>query len=202
MIEIDDKIVAGDVITAHFCCDIEQCNGQCCVEGNSGAPLLEDEMKEYEVHYDTFKEYMTPQGIEAIEKQGFGVMDFEGDLTTPLFEGRGEAECAYIIKDNGIAWCAIEKAYREGKCPVNKPISCHLYPIRLTHLRNGFTGLQYNKWDVCAGAELLGESRGIRVFQAVREAIERHFGKDFYEQLQDVADYIDEENELHDNANS
>ncbi len=197
MIEIDGKIVAGDVITSHFCCDISKCKGQCCVDGNSGAPLLQSEMEEYERHFDTYSEHLTPEGLEALGSQGYGVVDYEGDLTTPLFGGRGESECAYITVQDGISWCAIEKAYREGKCPVNKPISCHLYPIRLSELKNGFVGLQYNRWDVCSGAEILGEAKGVRVFQAVREAIERHFGTEFYEQLQEVADYIDKEDELH-----
>ncbi len=198
MIEIDDKIIATDVITSRFCCDIEACKGICCVEGNAGAPLELTEMEEYEEHFETYKPYMTEKGIQAIEEQGFGIMDFEGDLTTPLID---DAECAYVISENGNTWCAIEKAYREGKCPVNKPISCHLYPIRLTQLSNGTTGLQYHRWNVCRMAEIKGAKCGMRVFEAVKDAIIRRFGNDFYDQLTEVAEYIDRENELHTKSN-
>ncbi len=198
MIEIDDKIIATDVITSRFCCDIAACKGECCVEGNAGAPLELSEMEEYEEHFDTYKKYMTEAGVKALEEQGFGIMDFEGDLTTPLIEDR---ECAYVIDENGSTWCAIEKAYRAGECPVNKPISCHLYPIRLTTLRNGMTGLQYHRWSICRAAEILGAKSGVRVFEAVKDAIIRRFGENFYQQLSEVAEYIEKENELHTNSN-
>ncbi len=197
MIEIDDKLIATEVITAHFSCDLGACGGACCVEGNSGAPLLQSEMESYTAHYQTFRPYMTPQGVEAIEAQGHGVVDHDGDLTTPLLGGHGDAPCAYVIEENGKVWCAIEKAFRRGECPVNKPISCHLYPIRLGQLSNGTTTLMYNRWAICRAAQELGKAQGTRVFQGLKEAIERHFGPEFYEQLQEVADYIDTENELH-----
>ncbi len=198
MIEIDDKIISHDVITAHFCCDIAACKGQCCVDGNAGAPLELTEMEEYEEYFNAYKEYLTPEGITSLEEQGFGIMDFEGDLTTPLI---ADAECAYVTRDGNSVWCAIERAYREGKCPVNKPISCHLYPIRLTEFRNGTVGLQYHRWNICRAAEMLGASKKVRVFEAVKDAIIRRFGEDFYDQLTEVAQYIEKENELHSLSN-
>ncbi len=194
MIEIDDKIIATEVITGRFSCDLGACKGGCCVEGNGGAPLELSEMEEYEEHYDSYKEYLTADGIAAIHEQGYGVMDYEGELTTPLIDG---AECAYVTTDKDSTWCAIERAYVEGKCSVNKPISCHLYPIRLTQLKSGAVGLQYHRWGICRAAEILGAAKNIRVFEAVRDAIVRRFGSDFYDQLTEVKQYIDKENEIH-----
>lgn len=198
MIEIDDKIIATDVITAKFCCDITACAGECCVDGNAGAPLEDGEDDLLCAHYDYYKQYMTAEGVAAIEEQGFAINDYDGDLTTPLV---GDAECAYAIREGAATWCAIEKAYRRGECSINKPISCHLYPIRLAKLNNGMTGLQYHRWKICRSAEICGAKNGVRVFEAVREAIERKFGTEFYEQLAEVALYIEKEDELHASSN-
>lgn len=198
MIEIDDKIIASDVITSKFCCDISACRGECCVEGNAGAPLEDGEDDLLRSHYDYYKQYMTADGIRAIEEQGFAIRDYDNDLTTPLVN---DAECAYAIQEGNSTWCAIEKAYRAGQCAINKPISCHLYPIRLTKLSNGMTGLQYHRWKICRSAEICGAQKGVRIFEAVREAIERKFGPEFYEQLTEVAQYIEKEDELHSTTN-
>ena len=128
MIEIDDKIVSADLLRECFACDIAQCKGICCVEGNAGAPLEAEEVGILEREYAAYKPYMTPEGIEAVERQGFMVVDEDGDLTTPLVD---DAECAYTYRENGITLCAVEKAWLEGKTAFRKPISCHLYPIRL-----------------------------------------------------------------------
>ena len=124
MIQIDDKIISTDILTEHFCCDLDKCKGECCVEGDSGAPLDIDEVDQLEMEYHNYKPYMTPEGIEEIERQGFMVVDVDGDYTTPLVN---EAECAYSFKENGVTFCAIERAWREGKwyplvpCP-SKPL--------------------------------------------------------------------------------
>lgn len=132
MIEIDDKIVSADLLRECFACDIAKCKGICCVEGNAGAPLEAEEVGILEREYAAYKPYMTPEGIEAVERQGFMVIDEDGDLTTPLV---GDAECAYTYQENGITLCAIEKAWLEGKTAFRKPISCHLYPIRVVRFR-------------------------------------------------------------------
>ena len=147
MIEIDDKIVSADLLRECFACDIAQCKGICCVEGNAGAPLEAEEVGILEREYAAYKPYMTPEGIEAVERQGFMVIDEDGDLTTPLV---GDAECAYTYSENGITLCAIEKAWLEGKTAFRKPISCHLYPIRVVRFSNGTAGLNYHRWSVCA----------------------------------------------------
>lgn len=181
MIEIEDKIVSTELITAHFCCDLGVCHGICCVEGNAGAPLDPEEQEILEAEWLNYKEYMKPSGAAAIKEQGFAVYDEDGDLTTPLIEN---AECAYSIEHDGGTWCAIEKAWSEGKCAFRKPISCHLYPIREVRFSNGGTGLQYHRWNVCRAAEILGRKKGEALYRTLREPIERRYGEDFFRALE------------------
>lgn len=181
MIEIDDKIVSADLLRECFACDLTQCKGICCVEGNAGAPLEADEVETLEREYAAYRPYMTPEGIEAVERQGFMVVDDDGDYTTPLVN---DAECAYSRNENGVTLCAIEKAWLEGKTPFRKPISCHLYPIRLVHFSNGSIGLNYHRWSACEPARRCGRKLGIRVYESLREPIIRRFGEEFYRALE------------------
>lgn len=188
MIEIDDKIVSADLLRECFACDLSQCEGICCVEGSAGAPLEAEEIGELETEYEHFKPFMTPEGIESVERQGFAVLDEEGDLTTPLVR---DAECAYACREDGITLCAIEKAWREGRTPFRKPISCHLYPIRLVKFSNGAVGLNYHRWNVCAPARECGRKLGIPVYKALREPIVRRFGEEFYKALEAAETYLE-----------
>lgn len=187
MIEIDGKIVSDDILTECFACDIARCKGECCVDGNSGAPLEMEEADILEEEYENYKPYMTPDGIESVERQGFMVVDCDGDYTTPLVD---DAECAYSYRENGITLCAIEKAFREGKCSFRKPISCHLYPIRLINLSNGTIGLNYHRWNVCSSACENGRKLGIPVYKSLREPIIRRFGEEFYKALECAEDLL------------
>lgn len=187
MIEIDGKIVSDDILTECFACDIARCKGECCVDGNSGAPLEMEEADILEEEYENYKPYMTPEGIESVERQGFMVVDCDGDYTTPLVD---DAECAYSYCENGITLCAIEKAFREGKCSFRKPISCHLYPIRLINLSNGTIGLNYHRWNVCSSACENGRKLGIPVYKSLREPIIRRFGEEFYKALECAEDLL------------
>ncbi len=187
MIEIDDKIVSADLLRECFACDLAACKGACCVEGNAGAPLEANEVNTLEREYEAYKPYMTPEGIAAIEQQGFMVIDEDGDYTTPLVD---DAECAYSCCENGITFCAIERAWKEGRTPFRKPISCHLYPIRLVRFSNGTTGLNYHRWSVCETARICGERAGIPVYKALREPIIRKFGEDFYRALEAAESYL------------
>ncbi len=189
MIEIDDKIVSADLLRECFACDLETCRGICCVEGNSGAPLEAEELGELETEYPNYRSYMTPEGIAAVEEQGFAVLDEEGDLTTPLIGG---AECAYACSEGGITFCAIEKAWRDGRTPFRKPVSCHLYPIRLIRFSNGSIGLNYHRWEVCAPARACGRRLGIPVYRSLREAIVRRFGEEFYHALEAAEQHLKE----------
>ncbi|MCM1150454.1 MAG: DUF3109 family protein [Alistipes sp.] len=181
MIEIDDKIVSADLLRECFACDIAQCKGICCVEGNAGAPLEIEEVETLEAEYSAYKPYMTEAGIAAVEQQGFMVIDEEGDCTTPLVD---DAECAYAYCENGVTLCAIEKAWAEGRTPFRKPISCHLYPIRLVRFSNGTVGLNYHRWSVCAAARACGRKLGLPVYKALKEPIVRRFGEEFYKALE------------------
>lgn len=187
MIEVDGKIVSDDILTECFACDIARCKGECCVDGNSGAPLEMEEADILEEEYENYKPYMTPEGIESVERQGFMVVDCDGDYTTPLVD---DAECAYSYRENGITLCAIEKAFREGKCSFRKPISCHLYPIRLINLSNGTIGLNYHRWNVCSSACENGRKFGIPVYKSLREPIIRRFGEEFYKALECAEDLL------------
>ncbi|MBP3482331.1 MAG: DUF3109 family protein [Alistipes sp.] len=187
MIEIDGKIVSTDLLTEHFACDIAKCKGMCCVEGNAGAPLETDEVDILEEEFGNYRPYMTAEGIDAIEKQGFMVVDEDGDYTTPLVN---DAECAYSYTENGITMCAVEKAFLKGECSFRKPVSCHLYPIRIVKFSNGTVGLNYHRWDVCRTACENGRRLGIPVYKALKEPITRHFGEEFYRALEAAERFI------------
>ena len=189
MIEIDDKIVSADLLRECFACDLTQCKGICCVEGNAGAPLEMDEVDVLEEEWENYRPYMTPEGIEAVERQGFMVVDPDGGYTAPLVD---DAECAFSCEENGITYCAIERAWKEGKTSFRKPISCHLYPIRLASFSNGSIGLNYHRWEVCRPACECGKRLGIPVYRALKEPIVRRFGEDFYHQLEAAADLLAE----------
>src|SRR5687768_4890923 len=128
MLVIDDILIGDAVVQEHFVCNLTACKGACCVEGESGAPLEPEELEILEKIYPEVKPYLTEEGRQIIETNGFSV-GRKGALKTPLLK---EGGCAYIRYENGVAQCGIQKAYREGKVTFEKPISCHLYPIRIT----------------------------------------------------------------------
>ena len=187
MIQIENTIVNFDVFRKKFCCDLAQCKGVCCIEGDSGAPLEEGEPLRIEANYDGIKGYMKQSGVKAVEEQGFAVTDQEGDLVTPLIDGR---ECAYAIEENGNCWCAIEKAWREGHSDFRKPVSCHLYPIRVTRYE-GFEVLNYNEWNICRCACLRGEKESMPLYRFLEEALIARYGREWYEQLEYAAHEIE-----------
>lgn len=191
MIEIDDKIVSSDLLRECFACDLGKCKGICCVEGDAGAPLELDEVDLLEEEYENYAPYMTEQGRQEIERQGFMVVDSDGDYTTPLVNN---AECAYAFSENGVTFCAIERAYREGKCSFLKPISCHLYPIRVKQFSNGSYGLNYHRWSVCRDAVECGKKIGLPVYKALKEPIIRRFGEEFYKALECAEELFKEQN--------
>ncbi len=190
MIQIDDKIVSLDIITARFLCDLSACRGICCVEGNSGAPLEPDEVAVLESEWKNYRPYMVPAGIDAVGEQGFAVLDDDGDLTTTLVN---DAECAYAVQEDGVTLCAIEKAWKAGKTPFRKPISCHLYPIRLIKFSNGGVGLNYHRWGICRQAVTNGQRQGIPLFRALREPIVRRFGEEFFRSLEEAENYLSQQ---------
>ncbi len=183
MMEIDDKVVSLDLITNRFVCDLAKCKGVCCVEGESGAPLEADEIDLLERDYDRIRPFLREEGRSAIESQGTWVVDADDETVTPLIEGK---ECAYATFENGIARCGIETAYEAGATALRKPISCHIYPIRVKSYR-GFTAMNYDRWPICDPAREFGEKMGVPVYRFLRESIERKYGKDFYRKLEIVS---------------
>lgn len=182
MVRIGDIIVSSDILECTFVCDLEKCHGACCIIGDSGAPLEPEEVEILQTEYQAIKEFLRPEGIKTIEKSGTSVIDVDGDRVTPLIENR---ECAYVVFEGEIARCAIEMAWRAGKTNFRKPVSCHLYPIRLTKYSN-FVAANYHRAEFCAPARLNGEKLQIRVYEFLKEAIIRHFGANFYEELDKV----------------
>ncbi len=187
MIDIDGKIVSTDIITEKFLCDLGRCKGICCVEGNAGAPLETEEARVLAEEYSAYKPFMTAEGVAEVERQGFAVIDADGDLTTPLV---GNAECAYSYRADGVTLCAVEKAWAEGLTTFRKPMSCHLYPIRVVKFGDGSLGLNYHRWAVCEGARVLGHEKGVPMFRMLREAIVRRFGDEFYSALEAAEKYL------------
>lgn len=177
MIAIDNILVSDAVVQDYFTCNLNACKGACCVEGESGAPLETEELEILEKIYPLVKPYLTEEGISEIESKGFFTHDKKEGYKTPLINN---GACAYIRYENDIAQCGIQKAWREGKVDFEKPISCHLYPIRVTKSRSGMTHVNYEQWDICKPGCALGEQLKMPLYQFVKEALVRKFGEEFY----------------------
>ena len=192
MIQIGQTIVSLDIVEKQFTCNLPECKGMCCVYGESGAPLEDEEIDILKRIYPTVKPYMTRAGIEIAEKEGVYTTDFDNDKVTPLV---GDSEdCVYACSDNGIVSCAIEKAYNAGKIDFRKPVSCHLYPIRITRYSD-FEAVNYHQWDVCGDALRLGHKTGTPLYVFLKEPLIRKYGNEWYEQLCAAAKHLkDSEN--------
>jgi hypothetical protein len=185
MIAIENTLISEDLLDRKFICDLNACKGACCVAGDSGAPLDKDELPVLESVLEAVKPYMVKKGVKAVEKQGAYVLDSDGDYTTTLVsEG---AECAFVYFDEKkIAKCAIEKAYLEGKIKWQKPISCHLYPVRITSHKN-YEAVNYHKWEICKPACECGEKLDVPVYKFLKTPLIRKFGKEWFKQLEKSA---------------
>lgn len=186
MLAIDNTLVSEDLIEKKFICDLNICKGGCCVTGDSGAPLEEEELKILKDSYEKIKSYIPKEGIKTIEKKGLYVIDEDGDYTTPLIKGK---QCAYMYFEKDIAKCSIEKAYKEGKINFQKPISCHLFPVRITK-HKGYEAVNYEKRDTCKSALKCGERLNVAVYKFLKEPLIRKYGKEWYEQLEIAADML------------
>lgn len=185
MFQIGDAIVATDIIEESFLCDLSVCKGECCVEGDAGAPLEDDEVRIIEDILPQVWDDLSLQAQEVIKKQGVAYKDSDGDMVTSIVNGK---DCVFTYYDEtGICKCAIEKAYRENRVDFYKPISCHLYPIRLENYKN-FTAVNYHRWSVCKAAVLLGKKEGLKIYQFLKEPLIRRFGEDWYKELTLVAE--------------
>ena len=185
MLEIGRTIVSLDILEKHFLCDLLKCKGACCVEGDSGAPLTDDEAIAIEQHYPVFEKYLPESHRAEVKKQGFSIIDSDGDLVTPLVNNR---QCAYAFTDEkGILKCAIEKVYLEGKIPFRKPVSCHLFPIRITQYQR-FDAVNYQQLDICQPGRECGAGEKLPLYKFLREPLIRKYGKEWYEQLEYAAE--------------
>lgn len=184
MFQLGKTIVSEEIIKKDFLCNLSACKGACCIDGDAGAPLDEGEIKILEDIYPKVKPFLRKEGIDAIEKQGTHIVAENEALETPLING---ADCAYVVfNKNNVALCGIEEAYNQGEISWKKPISCHLYPVRVTDYTE-FSGVNYHKWQICSDACELGEELGVPVYKFVKEALIRKFGEDWYVELEKVA---------------
>lgn len=187
MIEIDNTLISDDLLERKFVCDLNACKGECCVAGDSGAPLEEDEVEIIKSILPKVKPYMNAEGIAEIEKSGVALIDSDGDLVTPLVDG--VKHCAFVIFEKGIAKCSIEKAFYDGKVKFKKPISCHLYPVRITKYKQ-FDAVNYQEWDVCKPACQCGEKLDVPVYKFLKEPLVRKYGKAWYKKLELAAKHL------------
>ena len=186
IIEIDDCLVSEEILTEYYACDYEKCKGCCCIIGDSGAPLEEIEAEAIEKNYDIFSPIMSEEGRAAVASKGFFEIDRDGDMVTPLVPG--SEECAFThFDEDGNCFCAMERCWFQGNGDFRKPISCWLYPIRITQLSNGTRALNLHRWHICQDAFAKGKKEKVRVYEFLREPIERYFGEDFYEALAEAA---------------
>jgi hypothetical protein len=183
MIEIGKSIVSADLLTSHFTCNLHVCKGACCVMGDSGAPLEDEEVEILKEIYPRVKPFLSGESVATIEKFGTSFVDFENDKVTPLNNGK---ECAYTVFNEGIAFCGIEKAYNAGAVAFRKPISCHLYPVRIKKYK-AFDAVNYDRWDICTPAIVLGDELKMPVHRFVKDALSRKYGEKWFNLLETAA---------------
>ncbi|MCL1937428.1 MAG: DUF3109 family protein [Candidatus Azobacteroides sp.] len=192
MIQINNTLLVREIIDEFFLCDLSVCKGICCVEGDAGAPVEYDEIARLEAILAEVEHDLSSEAKKVIDQQGAVCLDSDGEYVTSIVKGK---DCVFTCYDEkGYCRCAIEKAYREGKIDFQKPISCHLYPIRVVNY-NGFQALNYHYWHVCHAAKILGKKEGVKVYQFLKEPLIRKFGNEWYESLCQIAKEIDANSE-------
>lgn len=191
MIEVGKTIISRDIFKKEFVCNLSACKGECCISGDAGAPLLDSEKEILAEIYPKVKPYMRKEGIEAVDQQGTSVFDKkDNEFETPLVNG---AECAFVVfGEDGTALCSIEKAYNDGEVEWAKPLSCHLYPIRIKSYKD-FDALNYDQWDVCSDACTLGQELNVPVYRFLKEPLIRKYGEEWYKDLVEVAALVEKE---------
>lgn len=187
MVQIGQAILSFDIFDKYFLCNLVACKGACCVEGDSGAPLTPSEAMEIEKCYPAFERLLDDRYKKVIERSGFAIADSDGDLVTPLFNNR---ECVYtFVDEKGFTKCAIEKVFLEGKTTFKKPLSCHLYPIRITENAD-FDAVNYQQIDICKPGRECGGNNKLQLFKFLKEPLIRKYGEKWYEELELVADQL------------
>jgi hypothetical protein len=176
---IKNVLVSDELKDVRFVCKLAACCGDCCVEGDAGAPLEEEEISILEDYIDEIKPFMVDEGVKVVEDSGVFDFDADGNFVTPLVNNR---ECAFVYVEKGINYCAIEKAWMENKQPFQKPVSCHLYPVRLSKVGD-YTAVNYHKWSICEPAVAHGGELGVSLYRFLEVPLVRRFGKEWYEEL-------------------
>lgn len=198
ILQVGNVLVSPDVFTEMFCCDLDKCKGQCCVEGDAGAPVTLDETMAIEDSLDEVWNDLSASAQSVIDRQGVAYTDQEGDLVTSIVGGRDcvftcyedltDATDGHVISN--CCLCALERACRQGRTKFMKPISCALYPIRVKDFGNNLYGINYNRWSVCKDAVVKGNELGIRVYEFLRDPLVRRFGQPWYDELCSVAEEL------------
>ena len=188
IIQVGNVLLSSEILTEKFCCDLSVCKGQCCVEGDAGAPVTMEEIAEIEDCLDEVWGDLSASAQSVIDKQGVAYTDQEGDLVTSIVRGK---DCVFTFYDvlEGIhdcCLCALEKAFRAGKTRFCKPVSCALYPIRAKKIGENLIGLNYNRWDVCKAAIEKGKALNLPLYQFLKDPLIRRFGEDWYQELLDT----------------
>ena len=184
MFQLDNTLISEELLEEHFCCDLNACKGACCVAGEAGAPLEKEEVSILENLYPKIAPFLNDAGRKAIHQHGTSIVASDGSLETPLVDGK---ECAYTTFDSqGVAHCGIEQAHQAGEIDWQKPISCHLYPVRVQHY-SAFTAVNYHRWQICHAACDLGQKNKIPIYQFVKNALVRKFGQEWFDALEQTA---------------
>ena len=195
---LGDVLVSSDILTERFCCDLAACKGECCVEGDEGAPVTMEEISQIEDSLDAIWDDLSASAQSVIDHQGVAYTDREGELVTSIVNGKN---CAFTYYDDltdretskvieGCCLCALEKACRAGKTQFMKPISCALYPIREKRFANGLVGINYDRWKVCKDAVRKGIELDIPVYRFLEDPLRRRFGDAWYEELCQLANQL------------
>ena len=182
ILDIGGVLVSSDVITTYFCCDLDACKGACCIEGDGGAPVTQGEENQMKAAFPDIKDYLRPEAVATVQKEGFAYTDTDGDRLTTLFRGK---ECVFTcFEADGSARCAFEKGYSEGRSlRFHKPLSCYLYPVRVSQVGDAIA-LNYHRWKpICEPARLLGRKLDMRLYRFLKEPLTRAYGKEWYEEL-------------------
>ena len=187
IIQIDNVLVSAEILTEDFCCDLSKCKGKCCIEGDAGAPITLEEISLLEDNLEAIKNDLSIEAQLIIASQGVAYTDKDGDLVTSIVNGK---DCVFTCYDGENCLCALEKACRAGKTKFLKPISCSLYPIREKRFSNGTVGLNYNRWEICRDAVKKGQELNLPVYRFLEEPLVRRFGREWYQELCEVAEEL------------
>ena len=187
ILQVGKVLLSTEIVTEYFCCDLSACHGQCCVDGESGAPLTLDEAAELERLLPMIEDSLSAEARKVIADQGVAYVDVEGDLVTSIVNGQ---DCVFTCYEDGCCLCAAERAYREQLTDWCKPISCALYPIREKRLSNVYIGLNYHRWNVCDPARRKGQELRLPLYRFLKAPLTRRFGEAWYKELEAAVDAL------------